>query len=59
MIERCAIALTFEREFGAPEIVSYLMGWGDRYESHCYSIIFLDAITNALKKAYPALREQR
>ncbi|KIL68346.1 hypothetical protein M378DRAFT_21881 [Amanita muscaria Koide BX008] len=59
LIERCAIALTFEREFGAPEIISYLMGWGDRYESHCYSIIFLDAITYALKRSFPTLRDER
>ncbi|KAM6495525.1 hypothetical protein JOM56_008231 [Amanita muscaria] len=59
LIEQCAIALTFEREFGAPEIVSYLMGWGDHYESHCYSIIFLDAIMNTLKQTFPALREEK
>ena len=34
LIQRCANTLARDREFSGPEIMSYLMGWGDCYESH-------------------------
>lgn len=58
LIQRCANTLTRDREFGAPEVVSYLMGWGDRYESHHYVTIYWDSAINALKTAYPALNQK-
>jgi hypothetical protein len=36
--------------------MSYLMGWGDRYESHYYVGISAEAIIRALKDKYPGLR---
>ena len=56
MIQRCANTLTRDREFSGPEIMAYLMGWGDRYESHHYVGISADAIMRALKQKFPALR---
>ena len=56
LIQRCCNALTTDHEFSAPEIISYLMGWGDRFQSHHYVVIFWDAATLALKKAFPGLR---
>ncbi|KAJ3574092.1 hypothetical protein NP233_g1995 [Leucocoprinus birnbaumii] len=38
MIERCANTVSKEQEFSAPEVISYLMGWGDRYISHVYRV---------------------
>jgi hypothetical protein len=58
LIQRCANTLTRDREFSAPEIMSYLMGWGDRFESHHYVAIYLDAIMTALKATYPGLKHQ-
>jgi len=55
LLLRCANALLTEREFSGPEIISYLMGWGDRFESHTYVPIFLDNAFSALKRAYPDL----
>ncbi|KAF8798476.1 hypothetical protein BYT27DRAFT_7320360 [Phlegmacium glaucopus] len=59
LIQCCANTLTHDREFSGPEIMSYLMGWGDRFESHHYIAIYLDAIISALKSKYPGLRETR
>ncbi|KAF8804167.1 hypothetical protein BYT27DRAFT_7214241 [Phlegmacium glaucopus] len=59
LIQRCANTLTRDREFSGPEIMSYLMGWGDRFESHHYVAIYSDAIISALKSKYPGLRETR
>jgi hypothetical protein len=56
LIQRCANTLTRDREFSGPEIISYLMGWGDRFESHHYVAIYTDAIVNGLKERYPGLR---
>ena len=36
--------------------MSYLMGWGDRFESHYYVGISADAIIGALKETFPGLR---
>ena len=59
LIQRCANALFTQREFSGPEIISYLMGWGDRYESHGYVLIFLDAAIWALKRSFPGLKERQ
>ncbi|KAF8809589.1 hypothetical protein BYT27DRAFT_7209910 [Phlegmacium glaucopus] len=48
-----------QREFSGPEIMSYLMGWGDRFESHHYIAIYSDVIVSSLKNKYPGLRETR
>ena len=55
LIQRCANTLTREREIGAPEVVSYLMGWGDRFVSHHFKTIYWYLVVSALKKAYPIL----
>ena len=55
LIQRCANTLTREREIGAPEVVSYLMGWGDRFVSHHFKMIYWYLVVSALKKAYPIL----
>ncbi|KAG2744972.1 hypothetical protein P692DRAFT_201882417, partial [Suillus brevipes Sb2] len=34
LIQRCTNTLSREQEFSVPEVISYLMGWGDRYVSH-------------------------
>jgi len=59
LIQRCANALAMDREFSVPEIISYLMGWGDRYESHFYATFYWDNAVWALKRAYPGLHERR
>ena len=53
LIQRCVNTLSQDREFSGLEIMSYLMGWGDRYESHHYVGISADMIVRALKKKYP------
>lgn len=56
LIQRCANTLARDREFAGPEIMSYLMGWGDRYESHHYVGISADGIVRTLKECFPGLR---
>jgi hypothetical protein len=56
LIQRCANTLSRDREFSGPEIMAYLMGWGDRFESHHYVGISVEAILAAIKLKYPGLR---
>ena len=55
LLQRCAHSLLTQREFSGPEIMSYLMGWGDRFESHVYVCFYVDAAMRALKHAFPML----
>ena len=58
LLQRCATALFTEREFSGPEVISYLMGWGDRFESHTYVPIYLDSAMRALKRVFSAPAQQ-
>lgn len=59
LIQRCANTLTREQEFSAPEVISYLMGWGDRFISHHFINIFWNRIQTMLKKAFPSVQSKR
>ena len=59
LLQRCANALSREQEFSAPEVVSYIMGWGDRYISHNFVTIYWDSVVITLLKAYPGLKKKR
>ena len=59
LIQRCANTLSRRQELSAPEVISYLMGWGDRYISHRFETIHWHSVVNLLKKAYPELNTVR
>ena len=59
LLQRCANSLSRLQELSAPEVVSYLMGWGDRYLSHHYVPIYWDGAVAALKQFYPTLRKKK
>jgi len=56
LLTRCANALFSEREFSGPEVMSYLMGLEDRFESHIYSNVYWDAAVGSLTTAFPSLK---
>ncbi|KAJ3521770.1 hypothetical protein NMY22_g12176 [Coprinellus aureogranulatus] len=58
LLQRCANSLSRDREFSAPEVMSYVMKWGDRYESHYYANIYWDKAYRFLLKSYPGLKTQ-
>lgn len=51
LIQRCANALTWDQEFSGQEAINYLMGWGDRYESHHYVVIYWGQCHGSNEKA--------
>ncbi|KAH9014840.1 hypothetical protein EDB85DRAFT_2212844 [Lactarius pseudohatsudake] len=48
-----------KRQLSAPEVISYLMGWGDRFISHHFETIHWYPVVNLLKKTYPVLEKNR
>ncbi|KAJ3818428.1 hypothetical protein F5878DRAFT_494346, partial [Lentinula raphanica] len=52
LITRCATSLNRSQELSAPEVISYVMGWGDRYISHHFVPIYLDGIATLLRQGY-------
>jgi hypothetical protein len=57
LIQKCANALSREQEFSAPEVVSYLTGWNDRYISHHFETIHWASVMGLLKHTFPELQE--
>jgi hypothetical protein len=55
LIQHCANTLSREQEISAPEVVSYLMGWGDCFISHHFKTIHWFSVVNLLKKTFPVL----
>ncbi|KAJ3912479.1 hypothetical protein F5877DRAFT_84764 [Lentinula edodes] len=59
LVMRCATALNRNQELSALEVISYLMGWGDRYISHTFAPIYLEGIVSCLRWYYVSLQEKR
>lgn len=59
LVQRCANTLSRDQAFSGPEIVNYLMGWGDRFISHRYVPIYWDSAVYQLKHAFPELRSHK
>lgn len=58
LLQRCANTLSREQELSGPEVVNYIMGWGDRYISHHFVTIPWYSIQSSLRKTFPVLRKQ-
>ena len=58
LLQRCANTLSREQELSGPEVVSYLMGWGDRYVSHHFETIPWISVLSSLRATFPVLRKQ-
>jgi hypothetical protein len=56
LLQRCANTLSREQEFSGPEVISYLMGWGDRFISHIFVTIYWSGVCALIKKKYPTMR---
>ncbi len=58
LVQQCGNSLSHQQELSAPEVVAYLMGWGDCFISHHFQIIHWNSIVQLLKKTFPVLRQQ-
>jgi hypothetical protein len=57
LIYRCFNVLNREAELSGPQVMSYLMKWGDRFISHQYISVYWCQLANILKKVYPSLKQ--
>ena len=57
LIQCCVNMLSQEQELSAPEVISYLMGWGDRYISHHFTTIPWFSVTMLLRKTLLVLNK--
>jgi hypothetical protein len=55
LVFRCFNVLNRQAEQSGPQVISYLMGWGDTICSHRYVPVYWSALEKALKKAHPIL----
>jgi hypothetical protein len=56
MIYRCLTALTKQQEIPAPLVMSYLMGWGDMYQSHRFVPIYWTSFALHLLAYFPGMK---
>jgi hypothetical protein len=59
LIQQCGNTLSCKQELSAPEVISYLMGWGDRYISHPFETIQWYPLLKLIKKAYSFLDDNK
>lgn len=58
LIYRCFNVLNRQAELSGPQVISYLMKWGDHFSSHQYVSVYWCQLANALKQIYPNLEER-
>ena len=59
LIQQCTNSLTREQELSSAQVISYIMGWGDRFISHHFEAIYWYLVIDLLKKTFPVLDENR
>ena len=59
LIQQCGNTSSRDQELSAPEVVNYLMGWGDRFILHHFKTIHWQSACNLLLQTYPILQRQR
>lgn len=52
LLYRCLEALNRESEKSAPQVISYLMGWGDNFASHKYVPVFWSSVEALLCRRF-------
>ena len=55
LIYRCFNVLNRQAELSGPQVMSYLMDWGDRFTSHQYVSVYWNQLASAIKQVYPNL----
>jgi hypothetical protein len=55
LIYRCFNVLNREAELSGPQVMSYLMDWGDRFTSHQYVSVYWCQLARALRLIFPSL----
>jgi len=57
LVYRCLNIINREMELSGPQVVSYLMGYGDTYTSHNYAPLYTNLLFGAIKRMFPSIIE--
>ena len=52
LIYRCFNTLNQQAELSGPQVMSYLMNWGDTFTSHQYISVYWSQLSHVLKQTY-------
>jgi len=55
LLYRCINVINHEMELSGPQVVSYLMGYGDTYTSHNYNPLYTGALFSTIKRMFPTI----
>lgn len=55
LLFRLVHTINREQEIAAPMVMSYLMGWGDCYHSHHYTVVYWGSFVGAILGAFPGI----
>lgn len=58
LVFRCQHAINREMEMSAPQVIAYLMGWGDHISSHRYVPLYWSSIEGRLLSTFKELRQR-
>ncbi|KAH7924255.1 hypothetical protein BV22DRAFT_1047590 [Leucogyrophana mollusca] len=58
LLFRCQHAINREMELSGPQVIAYLMGWGDTFCSHHYVPLYWASIKAELLKTFPRLKQR-
>ncbi|KIK81356.1 hypothetical protein PAXRUDRAFT_35889 [Paxillus rubicundulus Ve08.2h10] len=58
LLFQCQQAVNREMELSGPQVMAYLMGWGDNIHSHHYVTLYWSLVKRALLAAFPQLDQQ-
>jgi hypothetical protein len=59
LVYRCFNSLNQQSELSGPQVISYLMGWGDVFRSHRFAAVYWTQLAQAIKRQFPSLRNDR
>jgi hypothetical protein len=59
LLFRCFRSITRDMEYSAPQVMSYLMGYGDHIASHHYTKFYWCSLESAIKNEFPELKFRR
>src|SRR5260370_14023639 len=59
LVFRCLNVLNRDVEQSAPQVISYLMGWGDTFKSHHYVPLYWTSFSQKLQCTFPGLWDKQ
>lgn len=56
LLQRCANGMSTQQEICAPQAAAFIMGWGDRIQSHNYEKVYMPSVFNTTAVSFKSPR---